>query len=196
MTTENTRLYELFELTPQATPAQLRESYLKTKELFEPSHTAVETLYTPEERAQILKKIEEAYALLTHKQPRSSPLPDSPKTPNPLQFKAPSPRVPSNTAIEPQKRTRNEHSEEPWSGERIHNRRLHLGLTLEELSKRTKLKKPYLMAIEAEDFANLPAAVYVRGFVTQIAKALSLPSEEVTCAYFKRYQEKLGFPKE
>ena len=83
-------------------------------------------------------------------------------------------------------------SNQNWNGALLQGVRIQMGLSLEELSQKTKLKETYIAAIEAEDFANLPAAVYVRGFVSQIAKALSLPSEVVTIAYRERYKQKLG----
>ena len=44
----------------------------------------------------------------------------------------------------------------------------------------------HLRALEDEDLDALPAAVYVRGFLQQIAKALSLDPTQVTKTYLKR----------
>ncbi len=46
------------------------------------------------------------------------------------------------------------------------------GLSIEELADATKIRKPYLRAIEEQDFDNLPGRVYLRGFLTQIARVL------------------------
>ena len=50
----------------------------------------------------------------------------------------------------------------------------------------TKISPLYLRALESEDFDVLPAQVYVRGFLQQIAKALKLDSTQVTRTYLKR----------
>ncbi len=47
----------------------------------------------------------------------------------------------------------------------------------------TKISKTYIRNIEANDFAKLPAEVYTRGFVYQIAKCLKLNPELVATSY-------------
>ena len=46
----------------------------------------------------------------------------------------------------------------------------------------------YLVALEAEVFAKLPAAVYVRGFLAEYARALGLDSERVKQTYLARFR--------
>ena len=43
-----------------------------------------------------------------------------------------------------------------------------------DIATLTKISTAHLVAIEAEDFHALPAVVYVRGFVQQVAKHLEL----------------------
>jgi ribosome-binding protein aMBF1 (putative translation factor) len=65
------------------------------------------------------------------------------------------------------------------------------GLSLEELASRTKITVSQLRAIESESFRALPAAVYVRGFVFQLAKVLKLDAERVAKGYVARYKRAL-----
>jgi cytoskeletal protein RodZ len=51
----------------------------------------------------------------------------------------------------------------------------------------TKVSKSYILAIEDENFPKLPAPVFMRGFVTQMAKVLRLPHDQVAAAYMARY---------
>ena len=56
----------------------------------------------------------------------------------------------------------------------------------------TKISKRYLLALEQNDFEVLPAAVYVRGFVSEYARAMGLPSEAIARAYmalYRRYRD-------
>ena len=49
-----------------------------------------------------------------------------------------------------------------------------------------------LRFIEDERFDALPAAVYVRGFVTAYAGCLGLDAERVASGYMERYEERKG----
>ncbi len=57
------------------------------------------------------------------------------------------------------------------------------GLTLEDMASATKIRKPYLRAIEEEDHPNLPARVYLRGFLTQIARMLKVDRQRLADGY-------------
>ena len=50
----------------------------------------------------------------------------------------------------------------------------------------------YLGFIEEERFDGLPAAVYVRGFVTGYASCLGLDAKRVASSYLQRYEESKG----
>ena len=49
------------------------------------------------------------------------------------------------------------------------------GLTLLELSKVTRIPEASLEAIENNNFEDLPAEVFVRGFLRNYARQLSIP---------------------
>jgi hypothetical protein len=59
--------------------------------------------------------------------------------------------------------------------------------SLEEVCEVTKISRRYLMAVEADDCANLPANVYVRGFVSEYARVLGLDSRQVAKSYMAQY---------
>ena len=62
-------------------------------------------------------------------------------------------------------------------------------IPLEEMCEFTKIGRAYLKAIEEEDYSRLPAPVFVRGFVSQIARKLRLPQDEVANAFISRYRK-------
>jgi flagellar biosynthesis protein FlhG len=69
------------------------------------------------------------------------------------------------------------------------------GLTLKDVAHRTKISSMRLDQIEQEMFERLPAAVYLRGFVLEYAKALGFPQpQEVAGLYLARYQESVANP--
>jgi flagellar biosynthesis protein FlhG len=63
------------------------------------------------------------------------------------------------------------------------------GIELKEIAERTKISKSHLLAIEEEQFEALPAVVYVRGFVNEIAKYLKLDPPQVQRTYLRRLRE-------
>jgi len=66
------------------------------------------------------------------------------------------------------------------------------GLDLKQISRRTKINLAYLEAVEGDDFSALPALVYVRGFVAEMAKCLRLDPVQVAHTYVRRVKERAG----
>lgn len=64
------------------------------------------------------------------------------------------------------------------------------GIEIAEISSRTKISKQHLVALEEEEYEHLPAIVYVRGFVTELAKYLRLDPAQVQRTYLRRMREK------
>ncbi len=60
------------------------------------------------------------------------------------------------------------------------------GIDLREIADRSKIGIGYLHAIEQENFSELPAMVYVRGFVAEYAKMLQLDVARVLETYLPR----------
>jgi flagellar biosynthesis protein FlhG len=65
------------------------------------------------------------------------------------------------------------------------------GLELNDIAQRTKISERYLRALEEEQFTDMPAAVYVRGYVTEYARALRLNPQRAAESYLARYRAKL-----
>lgn len=61
--------------------------------------------------------------------------------------------------------------------------RLYKQVSLEKLSVSSRIGKTYLIALESNDFKNLPATVFLRGFLVQVAKQLGLDEAKVVASY-------------
>lgn len=57
------------------------------------------------------------------------------------------------------------------------------GLALADVSARLRIRRPYLEAIEAGRFSELPGAVYVSGFLRQYAEFLGLDPDHILKTY-------------
>jgi transcriptional regulator with XRE-family HTH domain len=75
------------------------------------------------------------------------------------------------------------------TGEQFARARALLGLSLDELAVRTKIRAERLAAIEDMDAARLPDTFYVRGYVRTIAGELGLDPGEATERYFAEFKE-------
>jgi hypothetical protein len=69
------------------------------------------------------------------------------------------------------------------NGQTLRRLREYRGLSLDELAEATKIRRPYLAAIEAQDFEHLPSRVYLRGFLTQIARVLRVDKNRLADGY-------------
>lgn len=76
-----------------------------------------------------------------------------------------------------------------FTGDFLRKIREYKNLDLDRLTDMTKVSRMYLQGIETEEFAKLPAPVYVRGFVYQYAKCLKLKPEVVANSYVARMKK-------
>ena len=70
-------------------------------------------------------------------------------------------------------------------GQRLKDARLAKGLSLEDVSRFTKIRSSFLTAIEKGEYNKLPSSSYATGFVQNYAEFLGLPKREIT-ALFRR----------
>lgn len=68
-------------------------------------------------------------------------------------------------------------------GQTLRQARLEKGLTLEEISKITKIRTRYLQAIEDGKYELLPGYAYTRGFIKSYAETVGLSPEECLKQY-------------
>ena len=79
-----------------------------------------------------------------------------------------------------------------FDGGRLRRARLFRGYEIDEIADVTKVSGTHLRNIEEENFTDLPADVYVRGFVTAYAKTIGLDPKNVVPSYMGRVQESRG----
>lgn len=66
------------------------------------------------------------------------------------------------------------------------------GISLGEISARTRIAEYYLGYIEEERFDQLPPIIYLRSYLRQYAAAIGLDPENTINRYLARYNEKRG----
>jgi curved DNA-binding protein CbpA len=75
-----------------------------------------------------------------------------------------------------------------FDGAMLQRVRIYKNIPVERMSDATRISRPYLVAVETNDFKSLPAAVFVRGFVIQIARILGLNEQKVASSYMKMFK--------
>ena len=80
----------------------------------------------------------------------------------------------------------------PLTGAGFAAERTRVGLSLEGIASRTKIRVTYLKAIEEERFDRLPPPVFLRGFIREFASCLGLPADEAARAILARRERRLA----
>lgn len=152
--------WELLGVEPGTDVVLVRRAYQERKALYESGSLATYNLLDDDEREKMVGRIDAAYErIIGHTaEPAREPAPPPPPP-------APVLEVPTGPA--PDLAT------EP--GELLRYTRLKNGLTLHQIATETKIGVQVLEQIENEDFAGLPAVVFVRGHVQQFARELKMP---------------------
>ena len=188
--------YQVLELASEATSQDVDRAYRIARATYQPASTATYSLFSDDENAEILQRIEEAYAVLSdprmrreydarlrretahrHTQPAATAPSPSPAVPLPLAptFK---PRDPDFSIDEP-----DEPEDGVYDGPALRRVRIRHGIELDEISARTKINESHLTAIEQNRYEHLPSGVYLRGFLREIAKCLKLDPKKVSDSY-------------
>ena len=185
-------LYDVL-LTPRsATDEELRRAHKRQREIYQPGSLPLTSLLSGDALRGEQARIDEAHdTLLDPLRRRAYDLSTFPE--------ADAAEAPANPAVDAAAEAeramlraelaREINAETEFTGALLRKVRESRGTDLEEIASRTKISLPYLRAIENEDFANLPAFVYARGFVHEVARFLGLDQTQVTRTYLKRFRE-------
>lgn len=165
---EYSEYFDVLELTPEASPAEVREAYANLKDLYSSNSFVLSPLedeLSDEWKDEVVRKIEKAYHKLTE-----------------LFEKDPSWGQENTRArdVSLQEELKNIRI---FNGEALRQIREKLGVDLHDVGKVTKINTRYLEKIEEEDFAALPEKVFLRGYIISYAKHLSLDPGKVVQDY-------------
>lgn len=85
-----------------------------------------------------------------------------------------------------------------FDGPYLQKVRVYKQVSLEKLSVASRIGKTYLIALESNDFKNLPAPVFLRGFLVQLGRQLGIDEHKVVSSYMglakasEKYSSKYG----
>ncbi len=180
--------HDILEIDRGATDEEIRRAYKRGRELYAPGSLACYGLFDPNGLGMLRAQVDEAHDVLLDPARRRpyelSVFPPELTTDAPPR-ELPSRPLPSAPEITP---------ETDFTGALLRAVRESQGASLRDVSEKTKIGLTFLKAIEEDDFTTLPAPVYVRGFLSEVAKFLGLDVTHVTRSYvhrMKRHREGL-----
>ena len=166
--------WQVLGVPPGSSLEDIFQAYSRRKALYAEDSLASYSLHDDEGREALLARIEEAYASIVTANS------DRPADGGTAQTFLATPTGPAPDLTE-------------RPGSYLRHVRLMRRTTLAQLADETKIRASLLELLEAESFSDLPARVYVRGFVIQCAKALEIDDpDRVAEAYLARLAEAVG----
>lgn len=79
-----------------------------------------------------------------------------------------------------------------FSGHLLRQIRESMGITIKDIAQTTKISVNNIHNIEEENYSKLPPLVYIKGYLSQIAKCLNLRPDLVTRSYIARMNDRQG----
>ncbi len=201
--------YQVLEVPTDANHDEIYHSYTRAKAAYSEDSLALYSLMSPEENRKILEMIEEAYQIIGDPEKRSAYdnargiTHNLSKERKPLQVSTPKDETNKLAKLVAANRFSLEYETQPefdleieqateFSGEFLKKIREYKNVDLPRMSDMTKVSKTYIKCIEEETLENLPALVYVRGFVYQYAKCLKINPDLVATSYLFRIKTLQG----
>ena len=185
-------LYEVLGVPRTAADDEIRRAYKRQREIFREGSFPVVSVVTPDALHAEQARIEEAYdTLLDSNKRRAYDL---------STFPADAPRDARAERHFDEARQaellllqaeigREIHAETEFTGALLRKVREAQGVELSDIALRSKISSLHLAALEEERAIDLPAAVYVQGFIQEVAKFLKLDPTQVTRTYMRRYRD-------
>ena len=205
--------YTLLGISPEATFEEVRSAYDQAMSIYSADSIATYSLLTREERERMLSRLVDAYKTLTNSQLRKeynsflvekgelspqemglSSLGDSDTAKGKLRD------VSVESLVQREERTENENQPSgdnldlpdnltSVTGRDIKMLRIAGDISLEEIYRKTNIPKKTVEDIEEENFENLPALVYLKGFLKTYAKILNINEDQMVDGYIERFLE-------
>lgn len=194
--------YELLEVPPTASFEDIRRANRRIRDIYGAESVAISGLYDAASLEAVHRRLDLAYTTLMDAAKRKEydielfpdgvPMPVTPSAHADLPVSRPVAKVDDPVAVAARPPMPEISAGTEFSGPLLRQIREAVGVELREIAERSKIGMAYLSALEGESFHKLPAAVYVRGFLAEYARALGLDGERVKQTYLARFRAARG----
>ena len=200
--------YERLEIEPSASPFEICQAYRGALQIYGDESLASYSFFSETERKKILALLDEAFTTLVNEQARGEydqhlirigglkeeccykkvmrePVPIFAQ----LQSRAVS--LPAEVRPDPSSNPtlQNILAQEVLAGKDLQQIRIELGLSLEQIAARIKVRTVFLGYIEEDEFDKLPSRFYLKSFLTQYVQCLQIDTASVVERYLKRIRD-------
>jgi flagellar biosynthesis protein FlhG len=190
--------YEILEVTRDADPAEIERAYRMAQAAYANDSLALYSVFGDADGETLRHRIELAFQVLSDAERRRAydfalDGDGAAPAPAPLAFeldREPAAREPiaaPHLALEAFEDLEPEEHGPDFDGSRLRRARLRRGIELDQIASVTKINPTYLRFLEEERFDDLPAPVYVRGFVGAYARCVGLDLRAVVPSYMARF---------
>jgi flagellar biosynthesis protein FlhG len=193
--TDEPTLYAVLGVTRSASDEEIRRAYKRQREIYATGGLATVSVLDGDQLAVAQRKLDEAYdTLLDPVRRRAYDLSTFPsqEPDGVMSARTTRPAVAAEQLMLQRELQREIGPDTEFTGPLLRKVRESLGLELAEISARTKIARVHLEALEEERYAELPALVYTRGFLGELAKQLRLDPMQVQKTYLRRLREDLA----
>jgi len=192
---EGLTLYEALGVSRGASDEEIRRASKRQREIFTEDSLPLTSLVWGDELAREQARIEEAHDTLLDAVRRRaydlSTFPEEVTTAEPTQDTS-SQGIASELLMLQSELAREIHTETEFTGALLQKVRESQGIEIADIAAKTKIAITHLRSIEQDAFQELPALVYTRGFVQELAKCLRLDPSQVARTYLKRMRDTLA----
>ncbi|RIL06520.1 MAG: hypothetical protein DCC71_06325 [Proteobacteria bacterium] len=202
--------YDALEVPPDATAEEIERAYRVLCATYAGDSLATYSMFGADEAAELRDRIDRAYRVLSDPDARSAydaaqsgdePYAEAESNDEPVVLAPIAEAALAKPLLEPRPREvptfdrmadvepAADGDDAEWNGGRLRRARLMRGLEVEDVAAATKVSPAYIRFLEEERFDDLPAPVYVRGFIGAYARCLGLDAQHVARSYTARYEE-------
>jgi flagellar biosynthesis protein FlhG len=203
--------YEVLDVGREASPEEIERAYRVAQATYAEDSLAVYSVFGEEDSAALRQRVESAFQILSSRETRraydawlsggdepdaiAAPLDDDLARETLALASEPAPAPVSGRSLPPissfslggDDDADGEDPGLPLDGPRLRRTRLRRGIELEQIAAITKISPTYLRFLEEERFDDLPAPVYVRGFVLAYMRCLGIDPSRGPAEYMARY---------
>ena len=192
--------YELLEVSRDADAAEIERAYRMAQATYADDSLAIYSVLGEEDAGNLRERVELAYEVLSDPLRRraydgslggEAPAPASTGLAFELEHALPARNEPKplpSLGLAAFDELEAEGGSSMYDGARLRRARMRRGLELDQIAQVTKINPTYLRFLEEERFDDLPAAVYVRGFVAAYARCCGLDLGAVVPSYMERFE--------
>ncbi len=182
--------YEVLEISRGTPRVGIERAYQIAMATYADDSLAGYSVFESGDAATMRERIETAYRALTDADTRSAydtNLETDASAPLDELVESSPELAPQEAAAEIEPVEAFDEDSDEYDGGRLRRSRLRVELEIRDVAKIPKVNPTYLRLLEDERFAELPARVYVRGFLMAFAGCLGLDPNAVAISYLERF---------